>query len=44
MARAVQFGEWAENPASVARLKAIAIDYGIDISDSADGGYDDDSE
>ncbi len=44
LARAVQFGEWAENPACIAQLRLIALDYGIDIEKSENGGYETDDE
>lgn len=44
LARAIQFGEWAENPACIARLKNIAVDFGIDLSEVANGGFEDDEE
>jgi superfamily II DNA or RNA helicase len=44
LARAVQFGEWAENPACIARLRNIAIDFGIDLSEVVNGGFEDDEE
>ncbi|MHB1546601.1 MAG: DEAD/DEAH box helicase family protein [bacterium] len=44
LARAVQFGEWAENPASITKLKNIAIEFGIDFIEALNGGYEDDQE
>lgn len=41
LARAIQFGEMAENPACIAELKLIAVDFGIDV-ESCKGGYEDD--
>lgn len=41
LARAIQFGEWAENPACITDLKLISIDYGIDTL-SGKGGYEED--
>lgn len=38
LSRAIQFGEWAENPSCIAELKNIAIDFGIDINNSLDKG------
>lgn len=38
LARAIQFGETAENPACIAELKLIAVDFGIDVN-SCKGGY-----
>lgn len=44
LARAIQFGQWAENPACITKLNNIAIDFGIDIFKATDGGYEDDEE
>ena len=44
LARAIQFGEWAENPGCISELKLIALDYGIDIENSLTGGYESDEE
>jgi len=44
MSRAMQFGQWAENPTCIAKLETIAIDYGINTVDFINGGYDDDYE
>lgn len=44
LARAVQFGEWAENPACITKLRNIAIDFGIDIVEANEGGYESDDE
>lgn len=44
LARAVQFGEWAENPACITKLRNIAIDFGIDIIEAKNGGFEDDEE
>ncbi len=38
LARAIQFGEWAENPSCIADLKNIAIDYGVDVNTSSQEG------
>ena len=38
LARAIQFGTWAENPSCIAALKNIAIDYGIDVEKSSNEG------
>jgi len=43
LSRAIQFGEWAENPACIAELKLIAVDYGIDLN-SKFGGFEEDDE
>ena len=44
LARAIQFGESAENPACVTDLKNIAIDYQIDYYTIKDGGIEEDDE
>lgn len=41
LARAIQFGEWAENPLSVAKLKSIAIDYDVNYAECLEGGFED---
>ncbi|NLI64005.1 MAG: type III restriction endonuclease subunit R, partial [Bacteroidales bacterium] len=41
LARAIQFGEWAENPPCITKLKNIAIDFGINIIEATDGGFED---
>lgn len=41
ISRAIQFGEWAENPSCIAKLKNIAVDYGIDIEASLGEGDED---
>lgn len=43
LARAIQFGEWAENPACIADLKLIAVDYNIELN-SGKKGYEEDGE
>lgn len=40
-ARAIQFGQWAENNTCIAKLKNIAVDFDIDIDKYIDGGFDD---
>lgn len=44
LSRAIQFGEWAENPSCVADLRIIARKYGINYQDIKDGGLEDDDE
>ena len=44
LSRAIQFGEWAENPSCVSDLQIIARRYGIDYRDVKDGGLEDDNE
>lgn len=41
LSRAIQFGTWAENPASITDLKLIALDYGIDYTAHISGGLQD---
>ena len=41
LSRAIQFGEWAENPSCIAELKNIAIDFGVDITASSQEGVED---
>lgn len=44
LARAIQFGEMAENPFCIAQLMNIAIDYDIDISTAKERGIEDGEE
>ena len=44
LSRAIQFGEWAENPSCVADLRIIARRYGVNYRDIKDGGLEDDDE
>ena len=44
LARAIEFGENAENPACVTDLKNIAVDYHIDYSAIRNGGIEEDDE
>ena len=44
LARAIQFGEWAENPSCVSDLRIIARRYGINYQNIKDGGIEDDDE
>ncbi|WP_406041596.1 DEAD/DEAH box helicase family protein [Succinimonas sp.] len=44
LSRAIQFGEWAENPSCVADLRIIARRYGIDYHEIKDGGLEDDND
>lgn len=44
LSRAIQFGEWAENPSCVADLRIIARRYGINYRDLKDGGIEDDGK
>lgn len=44
LSRAIQFGEWAENPSCVSDLKTIARRYGINYQDLVNGGVEDDDE
>ena len=44
LARAIQFGEGAENPSCIAELKVIAIEHNIDIETVKNGGFEDNDE
>ncbi|ALS28818.1 DEAD-like helicases superfamily protein [Paenibacillus sp. 32O-W] len=44
LARAIQFGEWAENPSCITKLRNVAIDFNIDFVRSVTGGYEDEEE
>ena len=44
LARSIQFGEWAENPTCITKLKNIAIDFGINIVEATDGGFENEYE
>ncbi len=44
LARAIQFGEMAENPSCIAKLKNIAVDFDININEARDGGFEDGEE
>ena len=44
LSRAIQFGEWADNPSCVSDLRIIAMRYGIDYENVKNGGYEDDEE
>ena len=44
LARAIQFGEWAENYACITDLKNIAVDNGINLTDVINGGVEDGEE
>lgn len=44
LARAVQFGEWADNPACITKLRNIAIEFGINLVKAKDGGYENDED
>jgi superfamily II DNA or RNA helicase len=44
LARAIQFGTWAENPSCITDMKIISLDYGINYNDYANGGDEDDEE
>ena len=44
LSRAIQFGEWAENPSCVADLRIIARRYGVNYLNIKDGGEEDDNE
>lgn len=42
LGRAIQFGEWAENPTCVSDLKILANEFGIDFESTKNGGFEDD--
>ncbi|MGZ7444261.1 DEAD/DEAH box helicase family protein [Paenibacillus sp. TH7-28] len=44
LARAIQFGTWAENPTCITKLKNVAIDFNVNITESVSGGYEEDDE
>ena len=44
LSRAIQFGEWAENPSCISDLQIIARKYGINYEDVKNGGYENDNE
>ena len=44
LARAIQFGMGAENPACVTDLKNIAVDYQIDYNALKDAGMEDEED
>lgn len=43
LARAIEFGRWADNPASVADLERIALTYYIDLESAKEVGNEDDT-
>ena len=44
LARAIQFGAWAENPSCITDMKVIALDYGVNYLDYIAEGDEDDEE
>lgn len=44
IARAIEFGEGAENPSSIYELKRILVGFGLDYKDIANGGYEGDEQ
>lgn len=44
LARAIEFGSFAKNPACITDLKTIALKFGVDYSQFLDGGYEEDEE
>lgn len=44
LSRAIEFGEGAENPACIADLKVIALEFGIDYATIKDEGVEEDEE
>jgi superfamily II DNA or RNA helicase len=44
LARAVEFGQWAENPASITDLQRLALEFSLDVEKLSEGGIEDDEE
>ena len=44
LARAIEFGQWAENPSSITDLQRVALEFGLDYQELAGGGFEDDDE
>ncbi|MEI7923596.1 MAG: DEAD/DEAH box helicase family protein [Planctomycetota bacterium] len=44
LTRAIEFGQWAENPASITDLQRFALKFGIDAQKLVEGGFEDDEE
>ena len=43
IARAIEFGKWGENPASITDLERIALEFGMDYQAITGEGYEDDN-
>lgn len=43
IARAIEFGKWGENPASITDLEIIALKFGMNYQDIVNEGYEDDN-
>ncbi|TQI67890.1 DEAD/DEAH box helicase family protein [Clostridium sp. KNHs216] len=44
LARAIEFGTYAQNPACIADLKTIALRFGVDYKQFENGGFEEDEE
>lgn len=44
LARAIEFGQWAENPASITDLQRLALEFSLDVEKLSEGGIEDDDE
>lgn len=44
LARAIEFGQWAENPASITDLQRVALQFSLDVEALSEGGIEDDDE
>jgi superfamily II DNA or RNA helicase len=42
LARAIEFGQWAENPSSITDLQRVALEFGLDVQILGEGGVEDD--
>jgi superfamily II DNA or RNA helicase len=44
LSRAIEFGQWAENPASITDLQRLALEFSLDVEKLSEGGIEDDDE
>ncbi|MFO0884818.1 MAG: DEAD/DEAH box helicase family protein [Pirellulales bacterium] len=44
LSRAIEFGQWAENPSSITDLKRVALEFGLDYHSLTEGGFEDDDD
>lgn len=44
LARAIEFGQWAENPASITDLQRLALEFSLDLKKLSEGGIEHDDE
>ena len=44
IARAIEFGTYAQNPSSITELQRIALKFGMDYTNLIDGGFEDDDD